>query len=218
MSKKTAKRTKAATALPLVSPHWWPHEKIVAYCRVHGGEIADEALTAAVNAGKLPVKLEWVDHETSPPTQRSILLSGEDYAFGPYIRSNFLVIQPRRPDVPPLPRPHALFFWGPQAKKLWPMEEEVESVRTEQQAVDPLAPPSRRRGRVLTHDWFSICGEIAHRCIDPKTGRVAVPKSENKLAENMLKWLSEQGIDPPAPSEMREAVKRVCAPLRSAQK
>ena len=118
MSKKAAKRTKAATALPLVSPHWWSREQTVAYCRAHKGEIADGALTAAVNAGDLPVKLEWIDHQTSSPVQHKLLLSAEDYAFGPYISSNFLVIQPRRPDVPPLPRPHALFFWGPKAKEL----------------------------------------------------------------------------------------------------
>jgi hypothetical protein len=214
VSKKAAKRTKTTKALPLVSPHWWPREKTVVYCRAHGGEIADVALTTAVKAGELPVKLEWVDHGTRPPVQRSILLSAKDYEFGPYISSNFLVVQPRRPDVPPLPRPHALSFWGPKAKELWPAEE-AEPVSTEQQAVDPLAPPPRRRGPVLTHDWFSICGEIARRCIDPKTKRVAVPKNENKFAEAMLDWLSEQGIDPPASSEMREAVRRIFAALRT---
>jgi hypothetical protein len=123
VSRKATKRTKAATALPLVSPHWWTREKTVAYCRAHRGETADIALTAAVNAGDLPVKLEWIDHQTSPPVQHRLLLSGEDYAFGPYISNNFLVIQPRRPDVPPLSPPYALFFWGPKAKELWPAEE-----------------------------------------------------------------------------------------------
>jgi len=80
---------------------------------------------------------------------------------------------------------------------------------------DPLEPPPRRRGRLTTHDWHSIDGEIARRCINPKSRRLEVPKSENKLAEDMLSWLSEQGIDPPAPSEMREAVKRICASLRT---
>jgi hypothetical protein len=73
----------------------------------------------AVNAGELPVKLEWIDHQTSPPTQCRLLLSAEDYEFGPYISSNFLEIEPRRPDVPLLPRPRALFFWGPRAEELW---------------------------------------------------------------------------------------------------
>jgi hypothetical protein len=78
-----------------------------------------------------------------------------------------------------------------------------------------LEPPPRRRGRLTTHDWHSIDGEIARRCINQKTRRLQVPKNENKLAEDMLNWLSEKGIDPPAPSEMREAVKRICASLRT---
>ena len=216
MSKKTAKRTKAAEELPLISPHWWPREKTVAYCRAHGGEIADVALTAAVTQGELPVKIEWFDHQTSPPTQGRLLLSAKDYVFGPYISNNFLVIQPRRPDVPPLPRPHALFFWGPRAEELWPAEE-TEPVSTEQRAADLLEPPRRRRGPVLTHDWFSICGEIARRCIDPKTSRVQVPNSESKLASDMLGWLEENEQRQPSVSEMREAVKRVCAAIRTLQ-
>jgi hypothetical protein len=79
-------------------------------------------------------------------------------------------------------------------------------------------PPPRRRGPVVTHDWFSICGEIASRCVDPATGRVRLPKSENKLAEAVLDWLADSGQNSPAVSEMREAVKRVCARLREAQR
>jgi hypothetical protein len=77
--------------------------------------------------------------------------------------------------------------------------------------------PGRRRGPVTTHDWHYIDGEIARRCVD-KTGRVLVPKSENRLATAMLNWLPTQGIDPPARSAMREAVKHICAALRKAQK
>jgi len=58
----------------------------------------------------------------------------------------------------------------------------------------------------MTHDWFGICAEIARRCIDPRSGRVTVPKRENKLAEEVCKWCEEQGWEEPAVSEMREAV------------
>jgi hypothetical protein len=133
VSRKAAKRTKAAKELPLVSPHWWPREKTVAFYRTHKGEIADVALTVAVNAGELPVKFEWIDHQTSPPTQHRMLLSAKDYEFG-LISNNFLVIQPRRPDVPPLSRPHALFFWGPKVKEFCPAEE-----------AEPPPNPRRRR-------------------------------------------------------------------------
>jgi hypothetical protein len=83
---------------------------------------------------------------------------------------------------------------------------------------DLAQPPPRRRGPATTHDWFRICGEIAHRCVDPKTGRVRVPKSERKLATAVLQWLSDRDIGQPAESEMREAVKQVCAALRAVQK
>jgi hypothetical protein len=72
----------------------------------------------------------------------------------------------------------------------------------------------------MTHDWFSICGEIAHRCVDPKTGCVRVPKNESKLAAAVCAWCSEEprNWQEPGMTEMREAVKRVCAALREVQK
>jgi hypothetical protein len=79
-------------------------------------------------------------------------------------------------------------------------------------------PPPRRRGPATTKDWHSIDGEIARRCIDPKTGRVRVPKNESALARDVLQWLEDQGLGQPADSEMREAVRRVCAALRTVQK
>jgi hypothetical protein len=92
-------------------------------------------------------------------------------------------------------------------------------LRSERRADNPLDPPPRRRGPPPnTQRWFSICAEIARRCIDTKTGRVQVPKSENKLADGVLDWLAENEQGQPSTSEMREAVKRVCAALRTAQK
>jgi hypothetical protein len=158
VSRKAGERTKAAKELPLVSPHWWPREKTVAYCRAHKGEIADGALTVAVNAGELPVKLEWIDHQTSPPTQCRLLLSAEDYVFGPYISSNLLEIQPRRPDVPPLPRPHALFFWGPRAEELW----STEAAEPETEAQQRQKPGTKAIGNwsdLLTRELIRVAFE-----------------------------------------------------------
>src|SRR5262249_60553386 len=67
----------AAKEPPVVSPHWWPREKTVAYCRAHRGETADGALTAAANARERPGKLEWIDNETSPAVQRRKMLAGK---------------------------------------------------------------------------------------------------------------------------------------------
>ena len=33
-----------------------------------------------------------------------------------------------------------------------------------------MRPPQQRRGPVVTHDWVSICGEIARRCIERRRG------------------------------------------------
>jgi hypothetical protein len=128
VSKKATKRTKAAPALPLVSPHWWPCEKTVAYCCEHKGDRrgAALALLAAFNQGEeeLPVKAEWFDQQTSPPVPHKKVLSAEDYELKAVDFYKVWLVQPRRPDVPVLDRP-ALFFWGPKVKELWPMEEEV---------------------------------------------------------------------------------------------
>ena len=83
---------------------------------------------------------------------------------------------------------------------------------------DDIGPPERRRGPVTTHDWHTIDGEIARRCIDPKTGHVEVPKKENALVAEMRMWCKEQGWAVPATSEMSEAVRRICAALRTVQK
>jgi hypothetical protein len=79
-------------------------------------------------------------------------------------------------------------------------------------------PAEWRRGPVLKHDWRAIDIEIVWRCIDQKTGKVRVPESQNKLAEDVLTWLQENGKNCPAKSEMDEAVKDWCAPLRKLQK
>jgi hypothetical protein len=74
--------------------------------------------------------------------------------------------------------------------------------------------PRGRPGPPTTHDWFAICGEIARRCINPKTKGLAIPRSENKLAEEVLGWYYDLNNRRPAESEMRKAVKQVLAALR----
>jgi hypothetical protein len=84
---------------------------------------------------------------------------------------------------------------------------------------DFVQPPPRRPGPPPKLDqWFPICGEVARRCIDPKAGRVRVPKNESALARDVLQWCEDQDLGQPADSDMREAVRRVCAALRSLQK
>jgi hypothetical protein len=74
-------------------------------------------------------------------------------------------------------------------------------------------PPRRRTGPINKHDWHTIDGEIARRCID-KSGRLNVPDNENKIAEAVASQLACDGLDAPEMSHLREAVRRVCAVLR----
>jgi hypothetical protein len=83
---------------------------------------------------------------------------------------------------------------------------------------DDTRPPKRRQGPILKHDWHAIDGEIARRCINPKTQLLEIPKSERKLAADMLEWCQEKYEKEPAESEMRDAVKAICAALRAAYK
>jgi hypothetical protein len=80
---------------------------------------------------------------------------------------------------------------------------------------DDTRPSERRRGPVLKHQWHAIDGEIARRCINPKTRLLKIPKSERKLAKDLLGWCHEKYEKEPAESEMREAVKAICAALRA---
>jgi hypothetical protein len=143
----------------------------------------------------------WDEHE----------LSGSEHLAGLYIRGFY---SSSRECFYSSSRELGFFAWEPDLNRL-----KLSSKETEQQAADPLAPPPRRPGPPPdTQRWFSICGEIARRCIDPKTGCVQVPKSEANLADNVLEWLEENAQGQPSVSEMREAVKRVCAALRTMQR
>jgi hypothetical protein len=66
----------------------------------------------------------------------------------------------------------------------------------------------RRPGPVTTHDWIAISAEIAFRCCN------GLPKSERKLADDMLQWCEDIYDKSPAESEMRAAVKQVCDRFR----
>ncbi len=55
-----------------------------------------------------------------------------------------------------------------------------------------------------------IDGEIARRCLD-KNNRLDIPKNESKLAADVLQWLTNKKLAEPAHSELRNAVRVVCA-------
>ena len=108
------------------------------------------------------------------------------------------------------PNSRTLFEWAgiygnaDEVMRLWPKQaDQAEDVR-----------PRKRPGPPTTYDWLAICGEIARRCIDPQTRRVVIPNSENKLAEAVTGWYYERTGRMAAESEMRKAVKEICAGLR----
>ena len=47
-----------------------------------------------------------------------------------------------------------------------------------------------------------------------KRGRLVVPQNENKLAGDVLQWCEDKWERQPPVSDLREAVKAVCAALR----
>ena len=87
-------------------------------------------------------------------------------------------------------RPIQVFIRRAHLDRCYPKPVALEPAAPATVRLDDVKPPERRRGPVLKHDWHAIDAEIARRCIDPKTGRVQVPKSENKLADNVLDWLA----------------------------
>jgi hypothetical protein len=138
-----------------------------------------------------PVSDDW---KTTP----RLLIDGTDKA--PYLR-----VLDRR-DRPPK---RAEFFG---------LARDIEDWESKHPMLEPAAP-SKEPNRILRrrhskYPWNEICGEIARRCIDPKTRCLRVPKNESKLADDVLQWCRNTlGLEPPT-SDLREAVKTICAALR----
>jgi hypothetical protein len=90
---------------------------------------------------------------------------------------------------------------------------------TEVLVAAPPPAPSTEPKRILRrrhskHAWNEICAEIAAGCIDPETRHVRVPSNESKLKEDVLQWCVDTNRPQPVDSEMREAIKAICARLR----
>ena len=219
-------RRRKAERLPLKSPNWMPaaeaHRMLTG--SLGNGKLAAKDFTAAVAAKRsdkrLPCMQRAIPSHIAPDQDREIvpLSFWDKYEFG-FDQVNGLKVcrKNRFPAYPvDFPIPVAFFVWKPKFEKIWP--ELTASVPARSSTAGIEAPPPRPRGSPRTHDWFSICGEIARRCVNPANGRVAVPEKENALVNEMLVWLDDQNLARPAASEMAEAVRRVCAPLREVQR
>jgi hypothetical protein len=83
------------------------------------------------------------------------------------------------------------------------------------QPAQAVTEPRRRPGPPTKYDWHTIDGEIAARCIDPKTKKLKIPKRQSTLVKDVLEWCDQEfNGKTPGPSEMQQAVSRVCARLR----
>jgi hypothetical protein len=90
---------------------------------------------------------------------------------------------------------------------LYPPDKPIQAPETQ--------PPRSRSGQPTKYDWHKIEGEIAARCIDPKTKMLKIPKRQSKLVNDLLAWCDQEFKGKtPGQSEMQEAVSRVCARLR----
>ena len=208
--------------LPLDSPNWMPAAK--AHRRLTGSRgdpdlaaLAANDLTAAVADKRLPCMQRAIPRDIASDQDREIvpLSFWDEYEFGFDPVSEKLQILPKgladefRLRV-------AFFVWQPEFEKICPALAASAQARSSPAGIE--APPSRRRGPATTHDWMSICGEIAARCINPRDGRLVVPVKDSAIVASMRIWFLDKNLAVPATSEMSEAVRRVCAPLREVQR
>jgi len=221
MSKRPRKARGRTGGLPLDSPNWMPvaepHRLLTGL--LDNGKLAAKDLTAAVAAKRsdkrLPCMQRAIASHIAPDQDREIvpLSFWDKYEFGFDPVSGLKVC--RKNYFPAyaveFPIPVAFFVWRPKFEKIWPALAASAPARSSRAGIE--APPPRRRGPATTHDWMSICGEIARRCVNSANGRVGVPENQSLLVNRMLRWLDDQNLTRPAASEMAEAVRRVCAAM-----
>jgi len=237
MSRQPRKACGRTGELPLDSPNWMPaaeaHRLLTGL--LGNGYLAAKDLTAAVADKRLSCMRRAIASRIAPDQDREIVPLSIRFDFDHerlrvwewkddapvYYRGPAPVFGPA--DAAPLgawvyidAADAAFFVRRPEFEKIWPALAASAPARSSPAGIE--APPPRRRGALWTHDWFSICGEIARRCLNPANGRVVVPEKENALVNKMLYWLDDQNLARPAASEMAEAVRRVCAPLREVQR
>ena len=225
MSKRRRKARGRTGELRLDSPNWMPvaeaHRLLTGL--LGNGKLAAKDLTAAVAAKRsdkrLPCMQRAIESEIAPDQDREIvpLSFWDKYEFicDPVIEK-LRVCKREAHILTPVGlagEDPAFFVWKPKFEKIWPGVAASAPARSSPAGIE--APPPRPRGSPRTHDWFSICGEIARRCVNAD-GRVGVPENQSLLVNRMLRWLDDQNLARPAASEMAEAVRRVCAKLREA--
>jgi hypothetical protein len=216
-----ARRSKQAP--PLDSPNWLPiHDAVGSLCRLTSNRrLAVRDLTAKLASGDVRSMRRCFVYGRRSGTGEGVLLGPDrellppsfyaDHELDSWSDHTWVVARDRSGLFD---RYFVYYGWKPDLEKIWPS---VFAPTPTARGSGDMPPPQRRVGALVKHQWQAIDAEIARRCIDPKTGRVKVPKSERKLAEAMLDWCQDTYGREPAESEMRDAVKAVGAALRAAQ-
>jgi hypothetical protein len=229
--------------LPLRDPRWVPIQKIIRELRraIGADGLVAYDLRQALLAGRLRAKRRLLMRRRIAEYASIVSVGPASHAGAPTTiqsRQTFPDVLPRHVEEP-VPREFwqdvtirvtaerleiiwntahrsprvavpQFYLWQPDVMKIWPAITPGEK--------DNQAPSPRNAGRPRVYEWHAIDGEIARRCIDPKTGRLRVPANERKLSRDVLEWCGDKIAREPTESEMRKAVKAVCAALRSAQK
>jgi hypothetical protein len=198
---------------PKFSPHKWGVILEVAFAQI---EAVVGALRAEneINEGLRSERLKSGEWQISPDGERTWrLLNWSDWAQR-RVRIHRSMLAPRLETYIEGPQfTGQVFICRADLDEYYPTAATPTMTTTHKS--DDTRPPERRRGPVLKYEWFAIAGEIARRCINPKTRVLEVPKNERKLAKAMLDWCQAKYGKDPAESEMREAVKAICAALRA---
>jgi len=228
MSKRRRKARGRTGGLSLDGPDWMPvaeaHRLLIG--SLGNGKLAAKDLTAAVAAKRsdkrLPCMQRAIESEIAPDQDREIvpLSFWDKYEFicDPVIEK-LRVCKREAHILTPVGlagEDPAFFVWKPKFEKIWPALAASAPARSSPAGIE--APPPRRRGPATTHDWMSICGEIAARCINPRDGRLVVPVKDSAIVASMRIRFLDKNLAVPATTEMSEAVRRVCAPLREVQR
>jgi hypothetical protein len=110
--------------LPLTSPNWWPHTETLTYCRSRP-LFRLQDLADAVDQEQVHSKLDYLDQSTRPAKRIAMLLTSDFFQreaaiipFWDRLALKDRTVESRKR------RPYALYFWGPDVKKLWPSDAE----------------------------------------------------------------------------------------------
>lgn len=110
---------------------------------------------------------------------------------------------------------HSLAWYISRAslEKRYPLLEEKAAIPAQSTAAKTEPPtPQRKRGPANTHDWHTVDGKIMRHMLDAD-GRLVIPENESLVVKAILQQYADSDRDI-SETEVREAVRRICAELR----